>query len=101
MAKKSAVEKNNRRKRMVARKGARRLALRAKIRDRSLPMEDRFAAVLKLSEEPRDSARTRIRNRCELSGRPRGYDRKLRMSRIALRDLASMGQVPGVVKSSW
>ncbi len=96
MAKKSAVEKNNRRKRMVARKGARRQALRATIRDRSLPMEERFAAVLKLSEEPRDSARTR-----ELSGRPRGFDRKLRMSRIALRDLASMGQVPGVVKSSW
>ena len=101
MAKKSAVEKNNRRKRMVARKGTRRQALRAMIRDRSLPMEERFAAVLKLSEEPRDSARARIRNRCELSGRPRGYDRKLRMSRIALRDLASMGQVPGVVKSSW
>ena len=101
MAKKSAVEKNNRRKRMVTRKGARRQALRAAIRDRSLPMEERFAAVLKLSEEPRDSARTRIRNRCEGSGRPRGYDRKLRMSRIALRDLASMGQVPGVVKSSW
>jgi small subunit ribosomal protein S14 len=101
MAKKSAVEKNNRRKRMVARKGARRQDLRATIRDRSLPMEERFAAVLKLSEEPRDSARTRIRNRCELSGRPRGFDRKLRMSRIALRDLASMGQVPGVVKSSW
>ena len=101
MAKKSAVEKNNRRKRMVARKGARRQDLRATIRDRSLPMEERFAAVLKLSEEPRDSARMRIRNRCELSGRPRGYDRKLRMSRIALRDLASMGQVPGVVKSSW
>ena len=101
MAKKSAVEKNNRRKRMVARKGARRQSQRVTIRDRSLPMEERFAAVLKLSEEPRDSARTRIRNRCELSGRPRGYDRKLRMSRIALRDLASMGQVPGVVKSSW
>ncbi|MDA9930918.1 30S ribosomal protein S14 [Alphaproteobacteria bacterium] len=101
MAKKSAVEKNNRRKRMVAQKGPRRDALRAKIRDRSLPIEDRFQAVLQLSQEPRDSARTRIRNRCELSGRPRGYDRKLRMSRIALRDLASMGQVPGVVKSSW
>ncbi len=101
MAKKSAVEKNNRRKRMVAQKGARRAALRAIIRDRNLPMEERFAAVLKLSQEPRDSAKTRIRNRCEVSGRPRGYDRKLRMSRIALRDLASMGQVPGVVKSSW
>ena len=101
MAKKSAVEKNNRRKRMVAQKGARRAALRAIIRDRNLPMEERFAAVLKLSQEPRDSAKTRIRNRCEVSGRPRGYHRKLRMSRIALRDLASMGQVPGVVKSSW
>ena len=101
MAKKSAVEKNNRRKRVFAQKGSRRSALRAIVRDKSLPMEERFQAVLKLSEEPRDSARTRIRNRCEISGRPRGYDRKLRMSRIALRDLASMGQVPGVVKSSW
>tara|TARA_B100001093_G_scaffold518761_1_gene604812 strand:+ start:2024 stop:2329 length:306 start_codon:yes stop_codon:yes gene_type:complete len=101
MAKKSAVEKNTRRKRMVAQKGGRRAALRTIVRDKSLPMEERFQAVLKLSEEPRDSARTRIRNRCEISGRPRGYDRKLRMSRIALRDLASMGQVPGVVKSSW
>ena len=101
MAKKSAVEKNNRRKRMVAQRGARRAALRATIHDRSLPMEDRFQAVMKLSQEPRDSAKTRLRNRCEISGRPRGYDRKLRMSRIALRDLASMGQVPGVVKSSW
>jgi small subunit ribosomal protein S14 len=101
MAKKSAVEKNNRRKRMVAQRGTRRAALRATIRDRNLPMEERFAAVLKLSQEPRDSAKTRIRNRCEVSGRPRGYDRTLRMSRIALRDLASMGQFPGVVKSSW
>jgi small subunit ribosomal protein S14 len=101
MAKKSAVEKNNRRKRMVALRGARRAELRAMIRDRSLPMEERFQAVMKLSQEPRDSSKIRLRNRCEISGRPRGYDRKLRMSRIALRDLASMGQVPGVVKSSW
>ena len=101
MAKKSAVEKNNRRKRIVAQRGARRSALRATIRDRSLPMEERFQAVMKLSQEPRDSSKIRLRNRCEISGRPRGYDRKLRMSRIALRDLASMGQVPGVVKSSW
>ena len=101
MAKKSAVEKNNRRKRMVALRGARRAELRATIRDRSLPMEERFQAVMKLSQEPRDSSKIRLRNRCEISGRPRGYDRKLRMSRIALRDLASMGQVPGVVKSSW
>ena len=101
MAKKSAVEKNEKRKRIVARRGDRRAALRATVKDKSLPMEERFQAVMKLSQEPRDSSRIRIRNRCEVSGRPRGYDRKLRMSRIALRDLASMGQVPGVVKSSW
>ena len=101
MAKKSAVEKNNKRKRIVASRGARREALKAIIKDKSLPMEDRFQAVMKLSKEPRNSSKIRIRNRCEVSGRPRGYDRKLRMSRIALRDLASVGQVPGVVKSSW
>ncbi|RZO29991.1 MAG: 30S ribosomal protein S14 [SAR116 cluster bacterium] len=101
MAKKSAVEKNNKRKRIVASRGARREALKLIIKDKSLPMEDRFQAVMKLSKEPRNSSKIRIRNRCEVSGRPRGYDRKLRMSRIALRDLASMGQVPGVVKSSW
>ena len=101
MAKKSAVEKNNKRKRIVERRGARRESLKAMIKEKSLPMEERFQAVMKLSKEPRNSSKTRIRNRCEISGRPRGYDRKLRMSRIALRDLASMGQVPGVVKSSW
>ena len=101
MAKKSAVEKNNKRKRIVASRGARREALKAIIKDKTQPMEDRFQAVMKLSKEPRNSSKIRIRNRCEVSGRPRGYDRKLRMSRIALRDLASMGQVPGVVKSSW
>ena len=101
MAKKSAVEKNNKRKRIVESRGVRREALKAIIKDKTLPMEDRFQAVMKLSKEPRNSSKIRIRNRCEISGRPRGYDRKLRMSRIALRDLASMGQVPGVVKSSW
>ena len=101
MAKKSAVEKNNKRKRIVERRGARREALKAIIKEKSLPMEERFQAVMKLSKEPRNSSKIRIRNRCEISGRPRGYDRKLRMSRIALRNLASMGQVPGVVKSSW
>ena len=101
MAKKSAVEKNNRRMRIVAAKGARRAALRAIIRDKNLPLEERFKAQLKLNEEPRDSSRIRVRNRCQVSGRPRGYYRKLKMSRIALRDLASFGQVPGVVKSSW
>jgi small subunit ribosomal protein S14 len=75
--------------------------LKAIIADKNVSMEERFQAVLKLSEEPRDSSKIRVRNRCEVSGRPRGYDRKLKMSRIALRDLASMGHVPGVVKSSW
>ena len=101
MAKKSAVEKNNKRKRIVAARGDRRAALKAIIADKNVAMEERFQAVLKLSEEPRDSSKVRVRNRCEVTGRPRGYDRKLKMSRIALRDLASMGQVPGVVKSSW
>ena len=101
MAKKSAVQKNNKRKRIVAARGTRRAALKAIIADKNVSMEERFQAVLKLSEEPRNSSRIRIRNRCEVSGRPRGYDRKLKMSRIALRDLASLGQVPGVVKSSW
>ena len=101
MAKKSAVEKNNKRKRIVAARGDRRTALKAIIANKSASMEDRFQAVLKLSKEPRDSSKIRVRNRCEISGRPRGYDRKLKMSRIAVRDLASLGQVPGVVKSSW
>ena len=101
MAKVSAVEKNKSRIRTVEAKGARRQALRAIIRDKSKPLEERFAAQLKLNEEPRNSSKIRIRNRCEVTGRPRGYYRKLKMSRIALRDLASMGQVPGVTKSSW
>ena len=101
MAKKSAVEKNNRRMRMVAARGARRDELRAMARDKNLSIEERFAASCKLAQEPRDSARTRVRNRCMVTGRPRGYYRKLKMSRIALRDLASFGQVPGVLKSSW
>ena len=101
MAKKSAVEKNNRSARKVAAKGSRRDALRAIVRDKSISMEERFAASCKLAQEPRDSARIRVRNRCLVTGRPRGYYRKLKMSRIALRDLASFGQVPGVVKSSW
>lgn len=101
MAKVSAVEKNKRRARTVEAKGARRQALRAIIRDKSKPLEERFEATLKLSKEPRNSSKIRLRNRCEVTGRPRGYYRKLKMSRIALRDLASMGQVPGVTKSSW
>jgi len=101
MAKKSAIERNNKRRKLVERYAARRAALKEVANDRSLPMEDRFAARLKLAKLPRNSARVRIRNRCEISGRPRGTYRKFKMSRIALRDLASAGQIPGMVKSSW
>ena len=101
MAKKSSIEKNNRRKRMAKSFSGRRARLKAIARDKSLPMEARFAATLKLAELPRNSSINRVRNRCEMSGRPRGYYRKHRLSRIALRDLGSKGLIPGLVKSSW
>ena len=101
MAKKSSIEKNNRRRKMVARLAQKRAALKTTAVDESLSMEERFQARLKLAEMPRNSSAVRIRNRCEITGRPRGYYRKLRMSRIALRDLGSAGLVPGLVKSSW
>jgi small subunit ribosomal protein S14 len=101
MAKKSAIEKNERRKKIVKRAAPKRARLRAIARDRSLPPEERFQAFLKLAEMPRDGSAVRVRNRCEISGRPRGNYRKFRLSRIALRDLASIGQIPGMVKSSW
>ncbi|GBF27344.1 30S ribosomal protein S14 [bacterium MnTg02] len=101
MAKKSAIERNRKRRRLANKFEARRSRLKAIAKDESYPAEERFAARLKLSEIPRNSSRTRIRNRCELSGRPRGYYRKLRISRIALRELSSQGLVPGMVKSSW
>ncbi len=101
MAKKSAIERNEKRRKLTARYAARRAALKEVANDRSLPMEERFAARLKLAELPRNSSRVRIRNRCEISGRPRGNYRKFKMSRISLRDLASTGQIPGMVKSSW
>lgn len=101
MAKKSAVEKNNRRRRLVERQATKRQALKAIIMDRSRDPEERFDATLKLAEQPRNASKVRIRNRCLLTGRPRAYYRKFGLSRIALRDLASEGQVPGVVKSSW
>lgn len=101
MAKVSAVDKNEKRRKLVARYSQRRAELKAIINDRSRPMDERFAAQLKLSQLPRNSSKTRIRNRCEVSGRPRGYYRKLQMSRIALRELGSLGLVPGLVKSSW
>jgi small subunit ribosomal protein S14 len=101
MAKKSSIEKNNRRRKLVKKFSGRRARLKEITRDKSLPTEDRFAAALKLAELPRNSSRTRIRNRCEITGRPRAFYRKLKMSRIALRDLGSKGLIPGLVKSSW
>lgn len=101
MAKTSAVEKNRKRIRMVKSFSSKRARLKAIANDQSVPAEERFSARLKLAELPRNSAPTRIRNRCELSGRPRGYYRKFKISRIALRDLASSGHIPGMVKSSW
>jgi small subunit ribosomal protein S14 len=101
MAKTSAIEKNKRRERMAKKFASRRARLKATASDRSLPPEERFAARLKLAELPRNSAPVRIRNRCELTGRPRGNYRKFKLSRIALRDLASNGLIPGMVKSSW
>ena len=101
MAKTSAVEKNRKRTRMAKKFSARRARLKAIAQDKSLPAEECFAARLKLAELPRNSSPVRIRNRCELSGRPRAYYRKFRISRIALRDLASQGQIPGMTKSSW
>ena len=101
MAKTSSIEKNNRRRKLVKQYDGKRKKLKAIAMDKSKPMEERFAARLKLAELPRNSSKTRIRNRCELSGRARGFYRKLKLSRIALRDLASQGLIPGMVKSSW
>ncbi|MEO9336945.1 30S ribosomal protein S14 [Mesorhizobium sp. SB112] len=101
MAKTSSVEKNNKRRKLVDQYAAKRTALKATIMDQSLPIEDRFRAQLKLAALPRNSAKTRIRNRCEVTGRPRAYYRKLKVSRIALRDLGNNGLIPGLVKSSW
>ena len=101
MAKKSSIEKNNRRRRMAKQYLNRRAKLKAIAQDKKRPMEERFAATLKLAELPRNSSRTRIRNRCEMTGRPRGFYRKHKLSRIALRDLGSKGLIPGLLKSSW
>ena len=101
MAKKSMIERQKKRERMVAKYAAKRAALNDVINDQSKPMEERFKATLKLAELPRNSSATRLKNRCELTGRPRAYYRKLRLSRIMLRELGSQGQIPGMVKSSW
>ncbi len=101
MAKTSAIERNKKRQRMAAKFAARRERLKAAAENELLPQEERFAARLKLAALPRNSSKTRIRLRCQLTGRPRAVYRKLRLSRIALRELASNGQIPGMVKSSW
>jgi small subunit ribosomal protein S14 len=101
MAKKSAVNRNNMVKAKVAQYAAKRAALKATANNESLPLEERFDARLKLAELPRNSAAVRIRNRCEVTGRPRAFYRKLQMSRIALRELGNLGQIPGLTKSSW
>jgi small subunit ribosomal protein S14 len=101
MAKLSSIEKNNRRARMNKKFGKKRAELKAIIMNRELPMEERFAAQIKLSALPRNSAKNRHRNRCELTGRPRGNYRKFNLCRIKLRELGSFGQIPGLVKSSW
>jgi len=101
MAKKSAVNRNEMVKKMVEQYADRRAALKAIANDETLPLEERFNARLKLAKLPRNSAPTRIRNRCEVTGRPRAFYRKLSMSRISLRKLANEGQIPGMTKSSW
>ncbi len=101
MAKTSMIERQKKREALVAKYAAKREALKAAAKDESLSREERFKATLKLAKLPRNSSATRLHNRCEVTGRPRAYYRKLKMSRIALRDLASKGQIPGMVKSSW
>jgi small subunit ribosomal protein S14 len=101
MAKTSSVERNKKRTRMVKRFALKRSRLKALAGDKRAPMEERFAAQLKLAQMPRNSSAVRIRNRCELTGRARAYYRKFRLSRIMLRDLASRGMIPGMVKASW
>ena len=101
MAKKSMIERERKRQKLVDQFAARRAALKAAARDQSTPVEERFKAALKLAELPRNSSATRLRNRCQLTGRPRAVYRKLKISRIMLRELGSNGEIPGLVKSSW
>ena len=101
MAKTSSIQRNLKRIKLVKRFANKRAALKKIITNKKLPLVERFAAQLKLAKIPRNSAKTRIRNRCEITGRPRGVYRKLKISRIALRDLASKGKIPGMTKSSW
>ena len=101
MAKTSSVEKNNRRRKLVKQYANKRARLKAIVQSKDVTMEERFTAQLKLAELPRNSAKNRIRNRCEITGRPRAYYRKVKMSRLALREMSNLGLIPGMVKSSW
>ena len=101
MAKTSSVEKNNRRRKLVKQYANKRAMLKAIVQSKDVTMEERFTAQLKLAELPRNSAKNRIRNRCEITGRPRAYYRKVKMSRLALREMSNLGLIPGMVKSSW
>ncbi len=101
MAKKSAINKNARREKLVAKFADKRAALKEKVYDKSISDDERWLAALELASLPRNGAKTRLRNRCEVTGRPRGYYRKFKMSRIALRELGSAAKIPGIVKSSW
>src|SRR6202140_4881006 len=101
MAKKSSIEKKNRRRKLTKSFAGRRSRLKEIAMDKTRPMEERFAATLKLAALPRNGSATRIRNRCEVTGRPRGYYRKLKMSRITMREFGAKGLIPGLVKSSW
>ena len=101
MAKTSSVEKNKRREQLSKLHSSKRAALKATVMNRELPMEDRFEATLKLAQLPRNGAKSRVRLRCELTGRSRGNYRKFKLCRMALRDLALTGQIPGMVKASW
>lgn len=101
MAKKSAVERDKKRRRMTEKDAARRAALKAQVMDRTASPEERFEAVLKLATLPRNGSKVRVHNRCEVTGRPRGVYRKFKLGRVMLRELASKGQLPGMVKSSW
>lgn len=101
MAKKSSIERNDKRRKMAKEYGSRRAKLKAIIMNKETPIEERFDAMQRLNKLPRNSAKIRFRNRCELTGRPRAFYGKFRISRLALRELANKGQIPGVIKSSW
>jgi small subunit ribosomal protein S14 len=101
MAKKSAIEKNKSRRELVKRHAVKRAELRAIVKNKEVELEERFEATLKLAQMPRNGSKVRVVNRCNLTGRPRGYHRKFGLSRIAVRELGSIGQIPGLVKASW